>query len=109
MFAVVMVNAIGSSVFRVDHHMEFIPAYILLFDMVPAPFGFWIIWICWEDGPVLDDGGDAEEFFGDELLDDLVEQLVESVESDAFDDMAVVSDVRIVFESKLSSPEVVFF
>ena len=29
--------------------------------------------------------------------------------SDAFDEMTVVSDIRVIFESKLSSPEVVFF
>ena len=59
--------------FWVDHYMEFIPVHILFFDVIPAPFCFGVIQIGWDDGAVLDDGGNAEEFFGDELLDDLVE------------------------------------
>ena len=89
--------------------MNFIPVHMLFFDVVPSPFGFWVIWVCWEDRAVFDDCGDAEEFFRDELLNNLVEKLGEGVESDAFDEVTVISDVRVVFESECSSPELVFF
>jgi len=78
--------------------MKFIPVHVLFFDVVPSPFGFWIIWVCWEDRAVFDDRGDAEELFRDELLNDLIEEVFKGVESDAFDEVAVVSDVRVVFE-----------
>jgi len=99
----------GKFGFRVDHHMNFIPVYVLFFDVVPAPLCFWVIRVCWEDRAIFDDRGDAEELFRNELLNDLVEQTFEGVESDAFDEVAVISDVRVVFESELSSPELVFF
>lgn len=99
----------GKLCFRVDHHMKFIPVHVLFFDVVPSPACFWIIRVCWEDGAVFDDRGDAEELFRDELLNDLVEKVGEGVESDAFDEVAVVSNVRVVFESECSSPELVFF
>ncbi len=99
----------GKFGFRVDHHMNLIPVHVLFFDVVPSPFSFCIIRVCWEDGAVFDDRGDAEEFFGDELLNDLVEEVLEGVKSDAFDEVAVVSNIRVVFESELSSPELVFF
>ena len=95
--------------FRVDHHMEFISIDVILFDVVPAPACFWISRVCCEDGAVFDDRGDAEELFRDELLNNLVEEVFKGVESDAFDVVAVVSNVRAVFESKCSSPELVFF
>jgi hypothetical protein len=84
--------------FRVDDHVDFIPVHILFFDVIPSPACFWVIEVCWEDGTILDDGGDAEEFVGDELLDNLVEQTFEGVDADAFDEAAVASDVRVVFE-----------
>ena len=89
--------------------MKFIPVHVLFFDVVPSPFSFWIIRVCCEDGAVFDDCGDAEELFRDELLNDLVEEVFKGVESDAFDVVAVVSNVRAVFESECSSPELVFF
>src|SRR4030042_414467 len=89
--------------------MKFIPVHVLFFDVVPSPFSFWIIRVCCEDGAVFDDRGDAEELFRDELLNNLVEEVFKGVESDAFDVVAVVSNVRAVFESECSSPELVFF
>ena len=89
--------------------MNFIPVHVLFFDVVPSPFSFWIIRVCWEDRAIFDDRGDAEELFRDELLNDLVEEVFKGVESDAFDEVAVVSNVRVVFESECSSPELVFF
>ena len=78
--------------------MNFIPVHVLFFDVVPSPVCFCIIRVCWEDRAVFDDRGDAEELFRDELLNDLVEEVFKGVESDAFDEVAVASDVRIVFE-----------
>jgi len=78
--------------------MEFISIDVLLFDVIPAPCCLRVIQVRGDDGTVFDDGGDAEEFVGDELLDDLFEQVVEGVDSDAFDEVAVVSNVRVVFE-----------
>lgn len=95
--------------FRVDHRMEFISIDVLLFDVVPAPCCLRVIQVRGDDGTVFDDGGDAEELVGDELLNDLFEQVVESVKSDAFDEVAVVSNVWVVCETKLPSPELVFF
>ena len=89
--------------------MNFIPVHVLFFDVVPSPFGFWIIRVCWEDRAIFDDRGDAEELFRDELLNNLVEEVFKGVESDAFDVVAVVSNVRAVFESECSSPELIFF
>ncbi|MDH7506382.1 MAG: hypothetical protein QHH15_01140 [Candidatus Thermoplasmatota archaeon] len=42
------------------------------------------------------------------MLDDLFEQVVEDIQSDAFDEMAVVSNVQIIFKSEFSSPELIF-
>ena len=94
---------------RVDHHMEFIPVHIFFFDMVPAPCCLWVIQVSRDDRAVLDDGGDAEEFACDELLDDFVEQCFEGGDTDAVDEMTIVSDIGVTFESKLSPPEVIFF
>lgn len=95
--------------FRVDHHMNFIPVHVLFFDVVPSPFSFRVIRVCWEDGTIFDDRGDAEELFRDELLNDLVEEVLKGVKSNAFDEVTVISNVRVVFESECSSPELVFF
>ncbi|MGF3555165.1 MAG: hypothetical protein ACQXXF_07885 [Thermoplasmatota archaeon] len=62
----------------------------------------------WNDATIFDNGRDAEEFFNDQLLDDLFEQVVEDIQSDAFDEMAVVSNVQIIFKSEFSSPELIF-
>jgi len=94
---------------RVDYRMDFVSVDVLLFDVVPAPGCLGVIEIGGDDAPVLDNGGDAEEFIGDELLDDLFEQVVEGVESDPFNEMAVITDIGVVFEAKISSPELVFF
>ena len=99
----------GKFGFRVDHHMKFIPVHILFFDVVPSPFSLWVIRVCWEDRAIFDDRGDAKEFFGDELLNNLVEEVFKGVKSDAFDEVAVISDIGVVFESECSSPELVFF
>ncbi len=45
----------------------------------------------------------------DGSCNDLFEQVVEGAQSDAFDEMAVITDVGVVFEAELSSPELVFF
>ena len=89
--------------------MEFISIDVLLLDVIPTPCCLRVIQVRRDDGTVFDDGGDAEEFVGDELLDDLFEQMVEGVKSDAFDEVAVVSYVWVVCETKLSSPEIIFF
>jgi hypothetical protein len=46
-----------------------------------------------------DSGGNAEEFFSDKLLNSLVEELDEDVESDSFDDVTVDFNALVVFES----------
>jgi len=99
----------GKLCFRVDHRMEFIAVDVLFFDMIPAPCRFRVIQVRGDDGAVFDDSGDAEKSFGDQLLDDLVEQVVEGVKSDAFDEVTVISDIWVVCETKLPSPELVFF
>lgn len=95
--------------FRIDDYMEFVSVHVLFVDMIPAPACFWVIRVGFKDRAILDDGGDTEEFPGDELLNDLVEKMFEGVKADAFDEMGVVTDVWVVFESKLSSPEPIFF
>lgn len=94
--------------FRVDHRMEFIAVDVLLFDVIPAPCCLWVIQVRWDDGTVFDNSGDAEKFFSDQLLDYPVKQVIEGVQSNAFNEMAVVSNVRVIFKTELSSPEVIF-
>jgi len=89
--------------------MNFIPVHVLFFDVVPSPTCFWIIRVRWEDGTILNDGRDAKEFFGEELLNNLVEEVFKGVKSDTFDEVTVISDIGVVFEPELSSPERVFF
>ena len=89
--------------------MNFIPVHVLFFDVVPSPCRFRVIQVRGEDGAVFDDSGDAEKSFGDQLLNDLAEQLIERIKSDAFDEVTVSTDIWVVFEAELSSPELVFF
>lgn len=94
---------------RVNHRMDFVSVDVLLFDVVPAPCCLRVIRVGWDDAAIFNNGGDAEEFRGDELLNDLFEEVVEGAQSDAFDEVAVITDVGVVFEAEMSSPELVFF